>query len=247
MKKHLIAILLISCFLLSCAGGDGSRTYTIPRGSPQIQKPYVVNGMRYYPISDARGFTQKGVASWYGKKFHGRRTSNGEIYDMYAMTAAHKTLPFNTYVQVINRENNKSTVVRINDRGPFVRGRIIDLSHSGAKEIDMVGKGTAEVKIIALAREIPGTSSRTVVEIKNWQKGNFTVQIGAFQEKKNANNLANRLRVLFDYVNIMKTVNENGVTFYRLHVSKAANLTKAEANEKALKEMGFDEAFIVRI
>ncbi|QKF67402.1 septal ring lytic transglycosylase [Arcobacter venerupis] len=113
-------------------------------------RPYSVFGIKYYPFIANIGDDFEGTASWYGPDFHSKKTSNGEIYDMYDMTAAHKTLPMNTVVRVDNLENGKSIIVRINDRGPFVRGRIIDLSNKAANEIDMVRKGTAKVKITVL-------------------------------------------------------------------------------------------------
>ncbi|MDD2292045.1 MAG: septal ring lytic transglycosylase RlpA family protein [Aliarcobacter sp.] len=113
-------------------------------------RPYSVFGIKYYPFIANIGDKFDGIASWYGPDFHSKKTSNGEIYDMYDMTAAHKTLPMNTVVRVDNLENGKSIVVRINDRGPFVRGRIIDLSNKAAREIEMIGKGTAKVKLTVL-------------------------------------------------------------------------------------------------
>lgn len=113
-------------------------------------RPYSVFGIKYYPFIANIGDKFDGIASWYGPDFHSKKTSNGEIYDMYDMTAAHKTLPMNTVVRVDNLENGKSIVVRINDRGPFVRGRIIDLSNKAAREIEMIGKGTANVKLTVL-------------------------------------------------------------------------------------------------
>lgn len=113
-------------------------------------RPYNVFGVRYYPFVANVGDDFKGIASWYGPDFHAKKTSNGEIYNMYAMTAAHKTLPMNTVVRVDNLDNGRSTIVRINDRGPFVAGRIIDLSNKAAHEIDMVRKGTANVKVTVL-------------------------------------------------------------------------------------------------
>ena len=101
----------------------------------------------YHPVSDARGFKQKGIASWYGKKFHGRKTSSGETYNMYAMTAAHKTLPLGTYVHVKSLDNGNEVMVRINDRGPFVKGRIIDLSAGAARRLGFYKKGTARVLV----------------------------------------------------------------------------------------------------
>lgn len=113
-------------------------------------RPYTVFGVKYYPFIPKIGDDFDGTASWYGPDFHSKKTSNGEVYDMYDMTAAHKTLPMNTVVRVDNLENGKSIVVRINDRGPFVNGRIIDLSNKAARDIDMIRKGTANVKITVL-------------------------------------------------------------------------------------------------
>ncbi len=199
---------------------------------------YVINGERYYPITSSAGFIQTGKASWYGVDFHGRKTSNGEVYDMHQKSAAHKTLPFNTYVKVINQDNNKYTVVRINDRGPFVKGRIIDLSYAAANEIGLVGPGTAQVKIIALSRDQvdPG-----------FQEGIFTVQVAAFNTYDNAQRLAEKLRVLYDYVNITKYTDEKNNIFFRLHVSKTYTLDNAVNTEKKLENMGFTGAFLVRL
>ncbi|MGI9334397.1 MAG: septal ring lytic transglycosylase RlpA family protein [Gammaproteobacteria bacterium] len=117
------------------------------RGNPES---YVVFGKRYYVMNDAGGYLERGIASWYGKKFHGRTTSSGEIYDMYAMTAAHKSLPLPTYVQVTNLENQRSVVVKVNDRGPFHSNRIIDLSYTAAAKLDIVRRGTGLVEVRAI-------------------------------------------------------------------------------------------------
>jgi len=113
-------------------------------------KPYTVRGKRYHPLKSATGYATLGVASWYGRKFHGHTTANGEIYDMFAMTAAHKTLPIPSYVKVTNTANNRSIIVRVNDRGPFHDDRVIDLSYSAAYAIDMLAQGTAQVRLEAL-------------------------------------------------------------------------------------------------
>lgn len=113
-------------------------------------RPYSVFGIKYYPFIANIGDRFEGIASWYGPDFHSKKTSNGEVYNMYDMTAAHKTLPMNTVVKVDNLDNGKSTIVRINDRGPFVSGRIIDLSNKAAHSINMVGNGTARVKVTVL-------------------------------------------------------------------------------------------------
>ncbi len=213
----------------------------------------MVNGIRYYPLPDAHGFVQTGKASWYGGKFHGRKTSSGETYDMHGMTAAHKTLPLGTVVRVENLSNGKSTVVRINDRGPFVRGRIIDLSYTAAKEIDLVKPGVADVRITALGRQVAASKSggNTVplveVEAGDLSAGVFAVQVGAFLDEGNAEELARRLGVLFEHVTVTEYVDEESRTLHRVRVSRSKTLEEARRLEKELREMGFEGAFIVRI
>lgn len=120
------------------------------RAAKGTQRPYTVRGVRYYPLRSAAGFSQKGKASWYGRRFHGRRTASGERFNMYAMTCAHKRLPMNSRVRVTNLRNGKSVVVRVNDRGPFARGRVIDLSYAAAKKLGFVRAGTARVRVRGL-------------------------------------------------------------------------------------------------
>ena len=252
MKSHFCLCLILILFLSSCAR---ERYYfRIPPSAERaddIAGSYVVNGEHYYPLPDSMGFIETGKASWYGENFHGRPTSSGEIFDMNKKTAAHKTLPFYTYVKVLNLENNESTVVRINDRGPFVKGRIIGLSYGAAKEIHMTVQGLADVKVIAFGKKIgelkSENGSKPLLDIKDFETGEFTVQVGAFQDRNNAFNLAERLRVIFDYVNIIKHVDKNNNTIFRLHVSKSDTLAKAGEIEKRLEDMGFTEAFIVRM
>jgi rare lipoprotein A len=222
-----------------------------PPPSGKSAEFYEVHGQRYYPLSSAMGFTQTGIASWYGKKFHGNRTSSGEIYDMYKISAAHKTLPLGTYVSVTNLSNNKRVILKINDRGPFLKGRVIDLSYAAARKLGMVESGLAKVKIVALGKEVAPAggkeSSPTIVEIKDHENGEFTIQIGAFKDIENARLLARRLHILFDYVDITNHVDEKNQTFYRVYVSKSNTLTEAAKIEKRLEEMGFSKAFIVRM
>lgn len=137
LRKISVFIVLLS--LIGCGGGT-----TVCKKNV---KPYTVAGTTYYPLESAKGFTETGVASWYGGKFHGRKTASGERYNQNKMTAAHKTLPFGTKVYVKNLENGKSAVVRINDRGPFKKGRVIDLSKAAAKQLDITKTGTAKVRI----------------------------------------------------------------------------------------------------
>ena len=148
-------------------------------------RPYKIAGKWYYPTLAKVGDVQRGIASWYGPNFHAKKTSNGEVYNMYAMTAAHKTLPMNTMVKVDNLDNGKSTIVRINDRGPFVSGRIIDLSNKAAHEIDMVGKGTANVRVTVLG--FHAKIARTKQEkAETATVGKYYVQVGAFRRLEGA-------------------------------------------------------------
>jgi rare lipoprotein A len=149
-------------------------------------RPYKVFGRWYYPTVVNVGETFDGVASWYGPNFNGKKTSNGETYDMYKMTAAHKTLPMNTIVRVYNKSNGKTVVVRISDRGPFVKERIIDLSKSAAYAIDMHTKGTAPVKITILGFEQDKKAVRASKKIKEEVLGNFFIQIGSFRSLEGA-------------------------------------------------------------
>ena len=217
----------------------------------KLPKPYIVFGKRYYPLPAAEGFVQLGKASWYGGRFHGRSTASGEIYDMHKKTAAHKTLPFGTHVKVTNISNQRYTIVRINDRGPFIKGRIIDLSFAAAKEIDLVAAGVGDVKVVALGKEAGRTDtpsgSRPVVAFKDPNKGTFTIQVGAFQEKKNALQIADRLKVLFDYVQVEEYVDERAHKLYRVWISKSETLQEARLIEKRLEEMGFKEAFVLSL
>jgi rare lipoprotein A len=146
----------------------------------------------YEPLGDGKSFRYKeiGIASWYGREFHGRNTSNGEIYNMYSLTAAHPTLPFDTLVRVTNLENGKGVELRINDRGPFIEGRVIDLSFTGAQTIEMLGKGTAKVVVEATLR----------ADGEGPLEGTFAIQVGAFAEKGNAERFQKELERRFSQV-----------------------------------------------
>ena len=194
-----------------------------------------MGGKVYYPLPSARGYVEEGIASWYGPGFHGRRTASGERYNMYDFTAAHKILPMGTRVLVINLENGRRTVVRINDRGPFVKGRIIDLSYAAARALGMVEKGTAKVRIIALSEEKAGRLP--------WEKERFFIQVGAFKNYANALRLKRRLERRFSLVTI-EPYRKDGETFYRVQVFAARDLRQARRLLAAL-EREFPEAFLV--
>jgi rare lipoprotein A len=147
MKKFIIQLTIFLCLFMwgSCLSKKIIQSNPPPRC--KYGKPYQISNQWYQPMTYVDYFEQRGIASWYGKKFHGRKTSNGETYDMYAISAAHKTLPLGTYVRVYNLDNKKCLTVRINDRGPFIEGRIIDLSYGAARRLGIVKKGTANVFI----------------------------------------------------------------------------------------------------
>jgi rare lipoprotein A len=232
----------ISAFLLC-----GCLTVEPPPTPPGHPKPYKIGKTWYKPLPHAKSFSQRGKASWYGTQFHGKRTANGEIYNMYAMTAAHKTLPFDTVVGVRNLKNNRVIKVRINDRGPFVRGRIIDLSYTAAKKLGMVGPGTANVAIVALSRSIQSdmSKSNTVSHpAADLYEGNFTVQIGAFGEMKNAERIRKELARTYQHVYITSYFNGRN-TFYRVKVGKYTNLAQANRFESIMIQNGYRDAFAI--
>jgi rare lipoprotein A len=257
VQRVIVAAIVVAAGLSACSwrpevrpAKPGSRRIVLPEKPPGERPSYVVFGVRYYPLPDADGFVQTGEASWYGVPFHGRTTSNGETYDMHAHTAAHKTLPFGTYVSVENLKNGRSTVVRINDRGPFVEGRIIDLSYASAREIGMVGPGVAPVRVTALAPQVAvrdRAGGRPVVEAQDLRSGAFTVQVGAFLDRRNALELAERLGVLFDWVQITEFVDALNRTLHRVRVTRSSSLDEAGKMEKRLEEMGFVGSFVVRL
>jgi rare lipoprotein A len=210
------------------------------------QRAYEVNGQRYQPISSANGYVEKGIASWYGEKFHGRKTSNGETYDMYAMTAAHKTLPMNVHLKVTNLDNGRSTVVRVNDRGPFIRSRIIDLSYSAAKELAVVGPGTANVRIVALGYQDQGTagSAPHYTQLDSYDVGPYMIQVGAFTVKENADRLAAKLKGQYGSSSVVAGW-VNGQKFYRVRVGLFETMAKASRELLEFEANGYPRSFIV--
>jgi rare lipoprotein A len=179
-------------------------------------------------------YTEEGKASWYGIPFHGRRASNGEIYDMNKLTAAHRTLPFETMVRVTNLANGKSTVVRITDRGPFVDNRIIDLSFAAAHAIDSVGPGVVSVRLEILTPGVDPTS------------GFFTVQVGAFRERGNADRLKERLSAAYSPIFIQQYDAPEGM-FYRVRVGKVPGENAARQFGEQLRSKEGFRPMVVRL
>jgi len=199
------------------------------------QKPYSVNGQLYQPLQDHRGYVEEGIASWYGPDFHGKATSCGEIYDMNAMTSAHKLLPMGTKLRVTNLRNHRTIEVRVNDRGPFVKSRIIDLSYAAAKELDIVASGTAPVRI----ESISGHDLKIIM-------GPFTVQVGAFTNSDNAYRLAGQLEKRYGSSSVQRGW-VNGTLFYRVRVGSYGQFDAAEAVRIDFEKNGTPAAFIVAL
>lgn len=253
MKKYISLIWVLSFFLInSCTTVEpvSQRTSTskaVISTTKPYTKPYKIEHNWYHPLLHADGFTQSGKASWYGKKFHGRKTANGEIYNMYKISAAHKTLPLGTWVNVHNLDNNKKIQVRINDRGPFVRGRIIDLSYAAAKQIGIVGPGIANVKIVALGQaRLKAAKLKSEPEFipLDYSKGNFTLQIGAFSNLNNAQKLKKELAPLYKNVHI-SSLNRGNKILYRVRAEKCATLEQAAKYENILIQHGFYDVFVI--
>lgn len=233
--------------LAACGGGYQTRVLDTPAtaGLKPHQKPYTVNGQRYVPLAGNQGFVEEGVASWYGRDFHGRKTSNGEIYNMYAMTAAHKTLPLGTWVRVHNHSNGRQAVVRVNDRGPFVDGRIIDLSYAAAEKLGVVGPGTAPVLVEALGFREQDATGRVVYRQTSGQAvGSYAVQVGAFSSDANAQRLAARLRDQYGMASVCRSL-VDGNEYFRVRVGKYLNLDAAEAARLSIEGQGFGKCFVV--
>lgn len=215
--------------------------------SHPTMKPYVVRGVKYYPTVVSVGDKFRGNASWYGPNFHGKLTSNGETYNMYEMTAAHKTLPMNTIVKVTNRKNGLSTVVRINDRGPFIATRIIDLSHKAASKINMIGAGTAPVTLEILGFEAKGsTKIPTITQLKKSPQKlsieDFAIQIGSFSKIKGALYTQEKYDNTDGYHTIIKDVQTSKGRMFKVLLKGF----KSEQEARDYKNQGiFKNAFIV--
>ncbi len=203
------------------------------RGNPAF---YEVLGKRYFVLASASGYRERGVASWYGPKFHGLTTASGEIYDMYGMTAAHKTLPLPTYARVTNLRNGRSIVVKINDRGPFVRNRLIDLSYTAAYKLGMIEAGTSLVEVTAIGPDLP-TIAHEPEPVEPTQSdlppkppaSELYAQVGAFSDPVNAFRLRERLQSHgISPVFVMKTP-MNGRTVHRVRVGPIASVEAYDA------------------
>lgn len=278
MIKHTrsVSILLLIILLSSCSHvvkKDGPPNYyidetRIPNAVPKCEplakygnmRSYTVFGKRYYVMKAHHNYEEKGIASWYGTQFHARRTSSGERYNMLAMTAAHKTLPLPTYVEVTNLRNNRKIIVKVNDRGPFASNRIIDLSYVAAKKLGMLGHGTAPVKIKTIdpntygrswmmAKRASGSSCATkrnhnqpshfapVVAIENDKMLPVYLQVGAFRDRLNAIKLKNRLVTLLEAPIKIYSPTTN-TRLYRVQVGPIKDMAAREEITHRLRGLG---------
>jgi rare lipoprotein A len=278
--------LLSACGTLPRGGGyyedDGPETSPpadvadVPDAVPKTEsrsvtgnKSYAVYGVTYSPLTDSRDYRERGIASWYGKKFHGKRTSSGEPYDMYAMTAAHKTLPLPSYARVRNLQNGRSVVVRVNDRGPFLHNRLIDLSYAAAARLGILGTGTGVVEVEAVSPEEPETQAAQVktyplqviapaAAAEELPKSpaataspKLYLQVGAFTQWDNAANLRNRLeREALRPISIQPPQAAKGnapdaTRVYRVRVGPLTNVEEGDRLTERAAQLGVPDARIV--
>lgn len=218
----------------------------VPRSEPRSRygnpESYVVYGKRYYTLPSSKGYSERGMASWYGTKFHGKRTSSGEPYDLYGMTAAHKTLPLPTYVKVTNLQNGRSVTVKVNDRGPFHDDRIIDLSYTAAAKLGILGNGTGKVEVRAIDTESGDTMQLASASPAATAAQALYLQVGAFSSEHNAERLRNEiLDQQVGEVRIVETSSDAGI-FYRVQVGPFSDISEADRVARALKPLGINES-----
>jgi len=256
-KFYMLTLVFALLSFLGCStrgkGAYHHTTYSQPHSyskktySHPTMRPYTVRGIKYYPTVVSVGDTFKGNASWYGPDFHGKLTSNGETYNMHDMTAAHKTLPMNTIVKVTNLRNGLSTVVRINDRGPFVATRIIDLSNKAAHKIDMVGRGTAPVKLEVIGFATKGekrvpTQREMKKSPQKQSAGNFALQIASFANINGALSTQEKYDNTDGYKTIIRDVETSKGRMFKVVLTGF----KSEQEARDYKASGiFKKAFIV--
>lgn len=284
---RLLALLTTLLLLVGCSSGGGGRYSmkhdrgpaqavdvshvkdAVPKVEPRSRggnkSSYVVFGKRYYVMDSAQGYRERGGASWYGKKFHGHTTSNGETYDMYAMTAAHKSLPLPTYVKVTNLKNGRQVIVRVNDRGPFHQGRIIDLSYAAASKLDMLRSGTAQVEVEAIdprnwqkpttliATAKPAAPVRTAPNVRVPVRDNVQrvtpvkqyLQVGAYSNRNAAERVSETVRALTGQPVVIRNLDRNGRVLYRVQVGPVSSESQVRNLLSQLEQSGYPDTHLV--
>jgi len=266
---RLTLTLLLAIGFAGCGGKHvSSGSAKLPDGSGghyKTGKPYKVAGQWYYPLNSAAGYDETGVASWYGRDFHGKATANGERYDMHAMSAAHKTLPLPTLVRVTNLENGRSVVVRVNDRGPFVKSRLIDLSYAAATELGFTDKGTARVRVQTLDVHTPATpmvaraapvapapvsqplspvATAWADEAPTAKRGNIYVQLGAFGSRETAEHIRHSLQAEYPDI-LIQPLPVASRTLFRVRIGPMDDMHRIEQTILSLQGHGFADAIVV--
>ena len=218
-----------------------------PRSAAGNPSSYKVFGKTYHVMQDGSGYVERGIASWYGTKFHGNKTSNGETYSMYKMTAAHKSLPIPTYVEVTNLNNGRKVIVRVNDRGPFHENRIIDLSYVAAKKLGIVGTGTGIVEVRSIdpttwqqKKKQPARYVRTAAH----HYDALYIQAGAFTSQHNANKLKRQLNALFPNKTIQLAQNSQD-RLYRVRVGPISTVAEADRVAQTISDNGYPAPHVI--
>lgn len=264
-KLFIVLMIVFSLSACSLTSTRSSRS-----GAKQSGKSYVINGKRYYILPSAEGFKEKGQASWYGEPFHGRKTANGETYDMNKLSAAHKTLPLGTWVEVRNLDNNNTLNIRVNDRGPFISGRIIDLSRAAAEEIGMLKAGVARVSIKAItgsrAQQLAAAEGRENARVAKKQgttnktaakqapapaagggsegQSQYGVQVTVTPDPAKAKSLLNNLKKEFAKVKLDSKY-QNGAPQFYVYIDGLSQ-SGADSLKKNLLSRGYTHPEVVR-
>lgn len=256
-RPYMLLAVMVVTALSACTFGvpigqksvDSGNVSQVKKSKSGNPSSYVVMGKRYYVLDSSQGFVQRGLASWYGKKFHGRKTSSGEVYNMYAMTAAHKSLPLPTFVRVQNLSNGRSIVVKVNDRGPFVGDRIIDLSYTAAEKLGVIGPGTARVEVSAVnsgQQDAARPVIRTIPLKENVAADvPLFIQMGSFGSVINAQNLLRELHDANEKAARMSQLQTTSGLFYRVRVGPLFDIEEANAVILRLNNKGFSASRIV--
>ncbi len=245
---------------------NGPRDFThVPDAVPQVEplsrggnaSSYEVWGKRYHTLPSAEGYVERGVASWYGEKFHGRKTANGEIYDMYEMSAAHRSLPLPTYVSVRVLASGRSVVVRINDRGPFHGNRLIDLSFAAASKLGIAHAGTAEVEVRAInpndsaSERVAGVTDLSSAPVAQPEEAEAVfgervfLQAGAFKDIENARTLHEQLRAIVREDVAIDTQSAVGSDLFKVKLGPFSNVADADVQRRELLALGFDSPTVL--
>jgi rare lipoprotein A len=263
------AVLVMSLLLAACGSApkiatrDGISRHlpppadiaSIPDPTPKAEPlssygnpdSYRVFGRRYYTLKDGRGYSERGIASWYGSKFHGRRTSSGEPYDMYAMSAAHKSLPLPSYARVTNLRNKHSVIVRINDRGPFHDNRLIDLSYTAAWKLGIVGEGTGLVEVTAIDPTAPPVLAESETAKPKLIKSlpELFLQVGAFGNAGNADRMKQQLEEQLQVSVLIEESAGSTAPLYRVQVGPIASVELADHLTQRLDRLGISDPQVV--